>query len=266
MSYKVNILLADGSEFEEEPVFDTYEEAEDYGCNWVGDYRLGGEILHAMNPWDDEIDDEDPDFEILEILEVEETVVKGVDTIEKPDSDRYVPLEKKELDADENSDADGALVALLIAAGVAVVVGGIIYVSKAAYPRVKKWAQTEMFPAVKGKWAKLTKKDKKKLLKERCETLLEDCDPADEQKVQVNGEAQEDKRDPYEVLAQKGDSFDEMACIYGRIKSGKNSQRDVERYDLYLRISPFAEPVVEAALDRRFKELGLAENEGIDET
>ncbi len=52
---------------EQDEVFDTYEEAEDYAHDLVGTYHEGGEILELSNPGDYPYDPEvEPDYEIIE--------------------------------------------------------------------------------------------------------------------------------------------------------------------------------------------------------
>lgn len=52
---------------EQDEVFDTYEEAEDYAHDLVGAYHEGGEILELSNPGDYPYDPEvEPDYEIIE--------------------------------------------------------------------------------------------------------------------------------------------------------------------------------------------------------
>lgn len=49
---------------EYEETFDTWEEAEEYGCQISSDYRAGCTDLHMSNPGDYEEDDEGIDFDI----------------------------------------------------------------------------------------------------------------------------------------------------------------------------------------------------------
>lgn len=54
----------------EDDVFDTEEEAEEYGGYLIGCCRTGAETLNLSNPGDYPLDDyEDPDFEVIEIDE-----------------------------------------------------------------------------------------------------------------------------------------------------------------------------------------------------
>lgn len=57
---------------EQDEVFDTEEEAEDYVAYLHSCSRLGAEILNMSNPGDydydeDSFEDEDPEYEIIEI-------------------------------------------------------------------------------------------------------------------------------------------------------------------------------------------------------
>lgn len=53
---------------EDDEVFDTYEEADNYAQYMVSCYHLGGEILEMSNPGDYPYDPEDePEYEIIEI-------------------------------------------------------------------------------------------------------------------------------------------------------------------------------------------------------
>ena len=54
---------------EYEEIFDTREEAEEYGCQVSSDYRMGCSELHMSNPGDYEEDDEGIDFDIEAIDE-----------------------------------------------------------------------------------------------------------------------------------------------------------------------------------------------------
>lgn len=53
---------------EEEEIFETEEEAEEYGLQSCSDYHAGGEILNMSNPGDYPLDDnDDVDFEVIEV-------------------------------------------------------------------------------------------------------------------------------------------------------------------------------------------------------
>ena len=61
-------MYYDGEREEGDELFDTYEEARDYGEESVGAYHQGGEILEMSNPGDYPYDpDEEVDFEIVEV-------------------------------------------------------------------------------------------------------------------------------------------------------------------------------------------------------
>lgn len=53
---------------EEDEVFDSYDEAEEYALYLVSCYHTGGEILEMSNPGDYPYDpDDEPEYEIFEI-------------------------------------------------------------------------------------------------------------------------------------------------------------------------------------------------------
>lgn len=52
---------------EEDEVFDTEEDAEDYAMYLSGCAKEGAEILHLSNPGDYDEDDYDDDYEIVEV-------------------------------------------------------------------------------------------------------------------------------------------------------------------------------------------------------
>lgn len=52
---------------EEDEVFDTEEDAEDYAMYLSGCAAEGAEILHLSNPGDYDEDDYDDDYEIIEV-------------------------------------------------------------------------------------------------------------------------------------------------------------------------------------------------------
>ena len=56
----------------EDPIFDTEEEAEEHALYLVSCTKEGAEILHMSNPGDDDADDYEADYEIVEIDEDEE--------------------------------------------------------------------------------------------------------------------------------------------------------------------------------------------------
>ena len=60
-------IIFDGTE--EDDVFDTYEEADDYALYLVSCTRLGGQILEMSNPGDNPYDpDDEPEYDIIEVL------------------------------------------------------------------------------------------------------------------------------------------------------------------------------------------------------
>ncbi len=55
-------------ESEENEVFDTYEEADEYALYLLSCYHIGGEILEMSNPGDYPYDpDDEPEYEIIEV-------------------------------------------------------------------------------------------------------------------------------------------------------------------------------------------------------
>ena len=68
--YKVLMHFADGTSEYDDEVFDSEEEAEDYGAYLVGCASTGHETLNMSNPGDYPDDDYvDPDFEVVEVDE-----------------------------------------------------------------------------------------------------------------------------------------------------------------------------------------------------
>ena len=66
--YKILMQYSDGTNEEQDEVFDTEEDAEEYANYLVSCSQVGAEILNLSNPGDYPLDDyEDPDFEIIEI-------------------------------------------------------------------------------------------------------------------------------------------------------------------------------------------------------
>lgn len=52
---------------EQDEVFDTYEDAEEYASYLISCYHTGGEILEMSNPGDYPYDpDDEPEYEIIE--------------------------------------------------------------------------------------------------------------------------------------------------------------------------------------------------------
>lgn len=66
--YKVVLIYPDGTREEEDELFDTYDEAEDYGLECCGNYKHGAEMLNLSNPGDYPLDDDDElEYEVIEI-------------------------------------------------------------------------------------------------------------------------------------------------------------------------------------------------------
>ena len=68
MKYKVVMHYPDGTEEEEDELYDSEEQAEEAGCYSCSCYREGGENLNLSNPGDYPLDeDDDCDFEVIEV-------------------------------------------------------------------------------------------------------------------------------------------------------------------------------------------------------
>lgn len=68
--YKVVMHYSDGTSGEDDEVFETESEANDYGLELISSYHTGGEVLNMSNPGDYPLDeDDDTDFEVVEIDE-----------------------------------------------------------------------------------------------------------------------------------------------------------------------------------------------------
>ena len=66
--YQVLMQYSDGTEERDDEIFDTEEDAKEYGCYLVSCNRTGAETLNMSNMGDYPLDDyEDPDFEIVEV-------------------------------------------------------------------------------------------------------------------------------------------------------------------------------------------------------
>ena len=65
--YKVKMHYSNGISEEEEDIFDTEDDAEEYALYLISCGKEGAEILNLSNPGDYDLDDYDePDFEIVE--------------------------------------------------------------------------------------------------------------------------------------------------------------------------------------------------------
>ena len=69
MAYKVVMQYPDGTEEEDDEVFEAEAEADEHGLYMVSCYAQGGEILHMSNPGDYPLSDEEADFEVIEVDE-----------------------------------------------------------------------------------------------------------------------------------------------------------------------------------------------------
>lgn len=59
----------DGTDEEEDELYDSEEQAEEAGCYGCSCYSQGAEILNMSNPGDYPLDDGECDFEIIEVDE-----------------------------------------------------------------------------------------------------------------------------------------------------------------------------------------------------
>ena len=69
MKYKVIMRYPNGTDKEEDELYDSEEQAEEagrYGCSC---YREGGETLNLSNPGDYPLDKDDCDFKVIEVDE-----------------------------------------------------------------------------------------------------------------------------------------------------------------------------------------------------
>jgi hypothetical protein len=67
VGFKVVVHYPNGSREEEDEVFATKTEANDYGLQLLDNYRVGGETLHMSNMGDYPLSDEAPEFEVIEV-------------------------------------------------------------------------------------------------------------------------------------------------------------------------------------------------------
>lgn len=67
MPFKVKMYAPGESPWIEEEVFETEEEAEEYGSVCASNWNQGAEDLYMMNPGDYPLPDEGPDWEVIEI-------------------------------------------------------------------------------------------------------------------------------------------------------------------------------------------------------
>lgn len=58
---------SDGTSEEEDEVFETEAEANDYGLEQLSNIETGAEVLHLSNPGDYPLEDDDSDFEVIEV-------------------------------------------------------------------------------------------------------------------------------------------------------------------------------------------------------
>ena len=64
--FKLLIHYSSGTE-EDDEIFETEEEANDYGLDICNNYRSGGEILNLSNPGDYPLKYDNLDFDVIEV-------------------------------------------------------------------------------------------------------------------------------------------------------------------------------------------------------
>jgi hypothetical protein len=65
--WKVVMTYSDGEEDEQEEIFDTEEEANEFGLYMCSCNSVGKEVLHMSNPGDYPLDDIEADFYLIEV-------------------------------------------------------------------------------------------------------------------------------------------------------------------------------------------------------
>ncbi|GAA1772204.1 hypothetical protein GCM10009810_32010 [Nostocoides vanveenii] len=65
--FKVVMQYPDGTSEDEDELFETEAEAEAYGLEQCNNYVVGGEVLHLSNPGDYPLNDDEVDFEVVEV-------------------------------------------------------------------------------------------------------------------------------------------------------------------------------------------------------
>lgn len=67
--FKVVMQYTDGTSEEEDELFETEADAQAYGLEQCNNYIVGGEVLHLSNPGDYPLNDDEVDFEVVEVEE-----------------------------------------------------------------------------------------------------------------------------------------------------------------------------------------------------
>lgn len=65
--FRVEMHYPDGSIEEDDEVFESEDDAKARGLQMCSDYSTGGEVLNLSNPGDYPLDDEEADFEVIEV-------------------------------------------------------------------------------------------------------------------------------------------------------------------------------------------------------
>ena len=69
--FKVVTIGSDGTREEDDDVFETEAEAEQHGQQMCSDYRQGATVLHMHNPGDYPDPDDEIDYEVIEVDDVD---------------------------------------------------------------------------------------------------------------------------------------------------------------------------------------------------
>jgi hypothetical protein len=65
--YKVVMNYSDGTSEEDDEIFESESEANDYGLVQLSNMHTGAEVLHMSNPGDYPLEEDDSDFEVIEV-------------------------------------------------------------------------------------------------------------------------------------------------------------------------------------------------------
>ena len=65
--FKVVTIASDGTREEDDEVFETEAEADEYGQKLCSDYSQGGDVLHMHNPGDYPDTGDEIDYEVIEV-------------------------------------------------------------------------------------------------------------------------------------------------------------------------------------------------------
>jgi len=65
--FKVAMNYSDGTREDDDEIFETESEAEEHGLYLCSCYHSGAETLNLSNPGDYPLDDDDVDFDVIEV-------------------------------------------------------------------------------------------------------------------------------------------------------------------------------------------------------